>query len=143
MYALSFEFLTLWCLRTFSDTIKTQAKSINTQIFKEILLTDLQFDTSEFYETATHRHAELYINGGNYGEIIELEILNYQEDNKGHFYGWKEIADGKSQSLAFNKNGQIRLVDNCVTQTCIYEIKLKFSYHKREYFITFNIDVTQ
>lgn len=103
----------------------------------------MQLNTSEFYLTNDHRHADLYINGGNYGESIKLEILNLNDSKRAHYVTWTQIANGQQQSLVFDQQGQIRLFDNCITQTCVNEIELKFTYHKREYLVTLNIDVTQ
>ena len=117
--------------------------SISKQNLKVVDLTDLQFDTLEFYLSDTHRHADLYIKGGNVGESVNLEILNSNDSKGAHYATWTQIANGQQQSLIFDPQRQIRLVDNCITQTCVNEIELKFVYHEREYLVTLNIDVTQ
>ena len=104
-------------------------------------LTDLQFETTEFYITNEHRHADLYIKGGNYGESVKLEILS--SNNNSHFATWTGIAEGQFQSLVFDQQGQIWLFDNCVTQGCNNVLEFKFTYHQREYLINFKVNVTQ
>ena len=135
--------MTLWCLRTFSDSIKAQANSLSKQISKDISLADLQLNTSEFYLTNDHRLADLYINGGNYGESIKLEILNLNDSTRAHYVTWTQIANGQQQSLVFDQQGQIWLFDNCVTQGCNNVLEFKFTYHQREYLISFKVNVTQ
>lgn len=110
-------------------------------------MTDLLIDDSDFYITAEHRHAELYITGGTDGESVELTVLDSsiddgQDDVVGHLLTWKNIASGNSTQKLIFTNKTIFLVDNCITSKCVHHIDLLFKYHDREYEVTLNIDVT-